>query len=79
MDEWNAIVVSGVGPSITYLFSRLNDRGGDCFDLAEFYRVARIFNPKYAASISYNEGLELMQSCVKHCNSLLALPNVWPS
>ena len=45
-------------PAVEYFLSRINDPSGDRFIVSELFRGAQIFNPFYAARISFNEGLK---------------------
>jgi len=52
VDEWNAHVVSGIMPCITYFTERVNNKDGDRFEIVEFFRGARIFDPAYAKTLN---------------------------
>ena len=61
VDAWHAHIVGGVASSINYFHERVNVEGGDRFELAEFFRGARVFNPFFAANCDYDEGLVLIE------------------
>ncbi len=61
IEEWEAIIFSGVSPSIEYFLERVNNESGDRWAAAEFFRGARIFDPTYAAKLSHDQGIVLIE------------------
>ena len=55
IDAWQAHIVSGIGPTLHYLFSRIFHPDGDRYVLSEFFFGARIFDPTYAKNLSQQE------------------------
>ena len=61
IDEWNAHVISGVGPAVVYFYERTNIDTGDRWDICEFFCGSRVFDPFFAATtISENDGRGLI-------------------
>ena len=52
VEEWSQHVSAGIKPTIDYLFSRIS-LGGERYQMVQFYRSARIFDPIYAVTIDY--------------------------
>ena len=55
-DKWNASCITGLAPSIEYLFERIRE-GGDRFNTMKFYRGAMIFNPSYAKTLNHDQAM----------------------
>ena len=49
-DELQAVILTGLAPVIQYMFQRINP-GGDCHNVMEFFRAARVFDPSYAKTL----------------------------
>ena len=58
VDGWHAHLVSGIGPTLHYLFSRLFSHHGDRYVIAQFYEGAMVFDPRIA-KIYHNKKLIL--------------------
>ena len=60
VEEWNHHVSVGIKPAIDYLFSRIS-LGGERYQMVQFYRAARIFDPMYAVTIDYETARTLIK------------------
>ena len=61
VDYWRAHVISGIMPAITYVTKRINNESGDRYQLVEFFRGARIFDPSYAKTLNRAAGMEIIE------------------
>lgn len=65
VNDWNAHLVTGIAPAITYITSRFFLENGDRYQNVLFYRGASIFDPSYAKNIPAHEANDLidLMSC----------------
>jgi hypothetical protein len=60
-DAWRAHIVSGIAPAVHYFTSRCCDSKGDRFVQMQVFQAARLFNPHFAKSLSYDEAEPLLE------------------
>ena len=65
-DDWMAHVIAGIAPAIEYFLSRVDQPGGDRYDLCQFYEGAEIFDPTFAKSLNRPEAMELIEKLRKY-------------
>jgi hypothetical protein len=54
MHEWMTHINICIGPVIAYILRRFTE-GGDRYEATEFFRAARVFDPTFAATLSFLE------------------------
>ena len=59
-DEWNAHLIMGIAPSVNYEFSQFFQDSGNCYQIVQFFRGARVFDPSYVKKITSKKAKELI-------------------
>ena len=61
LDQWQAHVISIIGPSIAYFNERLNEPSGDRFKSYELFKGASLWDPCVAKSTKHSDAMELLE------------------
>ena len=61
LDQWQAHVISIIGPSIAYFNERLNEPSGDRFKAYELFKGASLWDPCVAKSTKHSDAMELLE------------------
>ena len=61
LSQWQAHVISFIGPSVAYFNKRLNDPSGDRFVANEVFKGASLIDPIVAKNTSHDDAMKLFE------------------
>ena len=61
MDQWHSIVISIVGPAVSYFNERINEPSGDRFKSFQLFEAASLFDPYVAKNTAHDCAMEKLE------------------